>query len=200
MAGSCRRERQLGSRASETSLPTKSNEIDDLGVRLVVIKGGAADDIGDDPAVGENCYGRMHIRDKEIMKKKSSNTIHESGVDNEYEAAAAMIGMISAAKNVALLDLRDEYCVDYLEECENVLRDRYNINTHLVSEKNYDESLREIILLVRMISYVSLELLEKFNDGYCSEIAEQCVQHLMASHGLSSNDLYPPDMMFANVH
>jgi len=130
------------------------------------------------------------------MKKKSI----ENAAQNEQEAAAAIIGMLSAAKNVALLDLRDEYCVENLEECENILRERYNINTSLVSERNYDESLGEVVLFIRMISYVSLELLEKFNDGYCSNMTEQCVRHLMASHDLSASDLYPSGMIYTNVH
>ena len=134
------------------------------------------------------------------MKKKHLEIRTNRGSRNEYEAAAAIIGMLSAAKNAALLDYRDEYCVDSLEECENILRERYNINTALVSERNYDKSLSEIAIFIRMISYVSLEISEKLKDGHCSDVTEQCVRHLMVSHDLSHNDVYPSGMIFSNVH
>ncbi len=124
-------------------------------------------------------------------KSLKPNLVVRGEPDGGRASAIAIVGLLCAAKNAAKVSFSNDYCVTHIQKCEELLRVKYNIGSGLVPKETYDETYCAFIVLIRMLSYIHMELSENFNDASNSDIIGQCIRHLVSSQNISPNDLYP---------
>ena len=132
------------------------------------------------------------------MTKKTRSIAFQDAADSSpgsQESVTAIMKMISAAQNSAGEDLTDEFCIEILQECQDLLCERYNVYVTPSVDENCNRVYGGACFFVRMLSFIHDEISENLRDMECARILDRCIHHVMSHNSLTSNNLYWGKMM-----
>src|SRR5882672_5119590 len=111
----------------------------------------------------------------------------DASIDLRTSDVLVILQLLGAAQVSIRNRCGDEPCARLLEQCGAYLRERYGLAPAARShDLVWSES--SLTAVVHLLTYVQAEVAERLSDRRCASAVKQCIDHLLQTHLLSSDE------------